>query len=112
MNTKLTHEETRKYNWYIWRFFIVCFAFVVILIGLTAFGIFGTLPSLRDLENPKSDQASQIISSDNKILGKYFKKNRTNVTYNQISPNVINALVAKEDNHFFQHSGIDFWREF
>src|SRR6202012_491366 len=91
---------------------IGAFAFIVILLGLTALGVFGTLPSLRDLENPKSDQASQIISSDNQILSKYYIKNRTSVTFKQISPNVINALVAKEDNHFYEHSGIDFWRQF
>jgi penicillin-binding protein 1A len=112
MDVKLSQQDIKRYNWYIWRFFIACFAFVVILIGLTTLGVFGTLPSLRDLENPKSDQASVIMSSDNQILGKYFVKNRSSVTFKQISPNVINALVAKEDNHFFTHSGIDFWRTF
>jgi penicillin-binding protein 1A len=112
MFVKLSPDDIKKYNWYIWKFFIGCFAFIVILLGLTALGVFGSLPSLRDLENPKSDQASQIISSDNQILSKYYIKNRTNVTFKQISPNVINALVAKEDNHFYEHSGIDFWRQF
>ncbi len=82
------------------------------MIALTTFGVFGPLPSLRELENPKSDQASEIISSDKKVLGKYFVQNRSNVTFKDISPDVINALVAKEDNHFYSHSGIDFWRNF
>jgi penicillin-binding protein 1A len=112
MNVKLAPQDIKRYNWYIWRFFIVCFAFVVILIGLTTFGAFGPLPSLRDLENPKSDQASEIISSDKQIIGKYYFKNRSSVNFNEISPNVINALVAKEDNHFYSHSGVDFWRTF
>lgn len=112
MIEKLSHQDIRKYNWYIWKFFIGCFAFVIILIGLTAFGVFGPLPSLRDLENPKSNQASEIISSDKQILGKYYVENRSNVTFKDISPNVINALIATEDNHFYQHSGIDFWRNF
>ncbi|MDB4925647.1 transglycosylase domain-containing protein [Mucilaginibacter sp.] len=112
MDVKLSQQDIKRYNWYIWRFFIACFALVVILIGLTTFGVFGTLPSLRELENPKSDQASVIYSSDKQILGKYYKTNRSNVTYKDISPNVINALIAKEDNHFFTHSGIDFGRSF
>lgn len=112
MIEKLSPQDIRKYNWYIWRFFIGCFAMVIIMLGLTALGVFGSLPSLRDLENPKSDQASEIISSDKRILGKYYFKNRSSVTYHEISPNVINALVAKEDNHFYSHSGIDFWRTF
>ncbi|MDB5032593.1 transglycosylase domain-containing protein [Mucilaginibacter sp.] len=112
MDVKLSQQDIKRYNWYIWRFFIACFAFVIILITLTTFGVFGTLPSLHELENPKSDQASVVYSSDKQILGKYYVKNRSNVTYNQISKDVINALVAKEDNHFFTHSGVDFWRTF
>jgi penicillin-binding protein 1A len=112
MIVKLSPQDIKKYNWYIWRFFIGCFVFVVLLISLTALGVFGTLPSLRELENPKSDQASEIISSDKQIIGKYYFKNRSSVNFKDISPDVINALVAKEDNHFYSHSGVDFWRTF
>ncbi|MES2376249.1 MAG: transglycosylase domain-containing protein [Bacteroidota bacterium] len=112
MIVKLSPQDIKKYNWYIWKFVIACFAFVVILIAATTFGAFGPLPTLRDLENPKSDQASEIRSSDGQILGKYYTKNRSSVPFKDISPNVISALVAKEDNHFYSHSGIDFWRNF
>ncbi len=112
MIVKLSPQDIKKYNWYIWKFFIGCFAFVIILIAATTFGLFGPLPTLRDLENPKSDQASEIISSDKQVLGKYYTTNRSSVPFRDISPNVINALVAKEDNHFYAHSGIDFWRTF
>jgi penicillin-binding protein 1A len=112
MNNKLTSQDIRRYNWYIWRFFIACFAILVIVILATYLGSFGPLPSFRDLENPKSNQASEIISSDKQILGTYYIQNRSNVTYNQISPNVINALIATEDSRFYQHSGIDFQRLF
>jgi penicillin-binding protein 1A len=112
MDVKLSPQDIKKYNWYIWKFFIGCFVFVVLMIGLTALGVFGTLPTFRDLENPKSDLASEIISSDKQILGKYFIKNRSNVNFTAISPNVTNALIATEDNHFYQHSGIDFGRNF
>ncbi|GAA4926777.1 penicillin-binding protein 1A [Mucilaginibacter defluvii] len=112
MIVKLSPQDTRRYNWYIWRFVIACFSFVVIMLLLTAFGIFGQLPSFRDLENPKSNLASQVISSDKQILGTYFVQNRTNVTYKEISPYVINALVATEDARFYDHSGIDFNRTF
>jgi penicillin-binding protein 1A len=113
MDVKLAEQDIKRYNWYIWRFFIGGFAFVVIMIGLTALGAFGPLPSFRDLENPKSDQASQIISSDKQILGKwYVTANRSSVPFNKISPYVINALIAKEDNNFYTHSGIDFKRTF
>jgi penicillin-binding protein 1A len=112
MAVKLLQQDIKRYNWYIWRFIIAGFAFLIIMILLVAFQVFGPLPSFRELENPKSDQASEVVSSDDQIIGKYYVKNRTSVTYNQISPNVINALVATEDTRFYQHSGIDFQRTF
>ncbi|WP_345954980.1 transglycosylase domain-containing protein [Mucilaginibacter sp. PAMB04168] len=112
MIVKLSKPEIRSYNWLIWKIALGCLAFFILIIALTAFGVFGPLPSFRDLENPKSNQASEIMSSDKKILGKYYVQNRSNVSYSQISPNVIHALVATEDNRFYNHSGIDFGRAF
>ena len=114
MDNGLSQADIRRYNGYIWKFLISCFFLLVIMIGLTSLGVFGELPSLRDLENPKSDQASIVYSSDKQILGKYYANNanRSSVPFSKISPNVINALVATEDNHFYEHSGIDFKRSF
>ncbi|MDB5288104.1 MAG: peptidase [Mucilaginibacter sp.] len=112
MISKVSKNDIKRYNWYIWRLVIAGFAFFVIMILLIAFQLFGPLPSFRELENPKSDQASEVISSDKQVIGKYYVKNRTSVTYKQLSPNVINALVATEDSRFYQHSGIDFQRSF
>ncbi|MDB5149086.1 MAG: penicillin-binding protein [Mucilaginibacter sp.] len=109
---QLQPADIRRYNWYIWRTVIALFAFVVIIITLTIFDVFGQLPSFRDLENPKSNQATEIISSDKQVLGTYYIQNRSNVTYRELSPNVINALVATEDKRFYDHSGIDFGRSF
>jgi penicillin-binding protein 1A len=111
MVTKLTPQDIRRYNGYIWKFFGGCFAFLVLLILATYLDVFGPLPSFRDLENPKSNQATEIISSDKQILGTYYVENRSNVNYKEISPNVINALVATEDERFYEHSGIDFRRQ-
>jgi penicillin-binding protein 1A len=85
---------------------------LVLLIFATFMEVFGPLPSFRDLENPKSNQASEILTSDKKTLGTYYVENRSNVTYKEISPNVIHALVATEDERFYEHSGIDFRRMF
>jgi penicillin-binding protein 1A len=112
MISKVSKNDIKRYNWYIWRLVIAGFAFFVIMILLVAFQIFGPLPSFRELENPKSDQASEVISSDKQVIGKYYVKNRTSVTYRQLSPNVVNALIATEDTRFYQHSGIDFQRTF
>lgn len=81
-------------------------AFVVFLITLNL-GLFGKLPSLAELENPSMLSSSEIYGSDGTLMGKYYTKDRTNVKYSDISPNVINALIATEDERFYQHSGID-----
>ena len=66
-----------------------------------------TLPKIKELENPKTDLASVIYSSDLINLGKYYHENRTNIHYNYIPKSLINALIATEDERFFKHSGID-----
>ena len=109
---ELTQQDIRRYNGYIWKFVATCFLIVVLLMVATTMGLFGGLPSLRALENPKSNQASEVISSDNEVIGSYYIENRVSVRYNEISPYIIKALVATEDNHFYEHSGIDFWRQF
>jgi len=72
--------------------------------------VFGPLPSFQQIENPKSNLASEVISDDGKMLGTYYYENRSNADYNKLSKNVINALIANEDSRFYEHSGIDFRR--
>ncbi len=112
MKKSLSQEDIRKYNYTLWKILIgglLIFALFIVCIG---FGIFGDLPSFRDIEHPKSNQASEIVTDDGRVLGTYFVQNRSNVTYSEISPNVINALIATEDIRFKEHSGIDFKRTF
>jgi len=109
---ELSQQDIKKYNGYIWKTVLGCFVMFVLLIVLTILGVFGPLPSFDELEHPKSDAATQIISSDGKVLGTYFVKNRFPVTYKELSPNVVHALVATEDARFYEHSGIDFSRSF
>ena len=67
----------------------------------------GTLPGFEELENPQSNLASRVYSADGVELGKYYKENRTNTKYNELSPWLVEALVATEDARYYQHSGID-----
>ncbi len=108
----LTKSDIKRYNGIFWRSIIGFILFVVILITATNFGLFGELPSFRDLENPKSNQASVIYTRDKVELGNYFVQNRSNIRFQDISPNVINALISTEDVRFREHSGIDFRRTF
>ena len=68
---------------------------------------FGPMPTFEELENPKSNLASEVYSSDGELLGTYFIENRSNISYNEISPNLVNALLSIEDIRFEEHSGID-----
>ena len=69
--------------------------------------LYGGMPSLEVLENPKSELASELYSGDGQLLGKYFRENRSPVDFSEISPNMTNALIATEDVRFYEHSGID-----
>ncbi|HRO69583.1 MAG TPA: transglycosylase domain-containing protein, partial [Chitinophagaceae bacterium] len=93
-----------------WRIFLFGFLAFVLIIVLANFGVFGKMPSLQDLENPTIHQASEVIANDGTLMGKYYTErgNRSNVKYRDISPNVINALIATEDERFYDHAGIDF----
>ena len=112
MGKQLTQQELNHYTILFWKWVIGGIAFVAILIFSIGLGLFGKLPSPRLLENPKSNLASEVISDDNMVLGTYYVQNRSNVRYDEISPNVINALIATEDIRFYNHSGIDFKRSF
>ena len=112
MSEPLNKQELQRYTSVLWKIFIGMIAFSAIFIFCIGLGLFGKMPTFRDLENPKSNLASEIISEDNVVLGTYYVQNRSNVRYEQISPNVINALVATEDIRFYSHSGIDFRRTF
>jgi len=71
-------------------------------------GKLGYIPTFEELENPKSNLASEVYSSDGILLGKYFIENRSNATFTELDSNLINALIATEDIRFYSHSGIDF----
>lgn len=81
--------------------------FYIFAVSVNLLWLFGGMPDLKILENPKSELASELISEDQKSLGKYFFENRTPIEVDQISPNLIEALIATEDARFVNHSGID-----
>ena len=99
-----------RYVIIIWTLFIggiyTLFLWAV-LIRVNYLGLFGGMPDLIRMENPKNELASEVYSMDGILLGKYFRENRSPVTYQEISPNVINALITTEDIRFYDHSGID-----
>ena len=94
----------------LWMLFVggfVAFILYVYAVSINFLNLFGEMPNLRTLENPKSELASELYSADNELLGKYFRENRSPVDYDDLPENLINALVATEDIRFEDHAGID-----
>ncbi len=91
----------------LWRAFFIGLGIIVAIILMANYGLLGSMPSIEELQNPSASLASQVIADDGTMMGKYFLQDRVNVEYKDISPYVIDALVATEDERFYHHSGID-----
>lgn len=98
----------RKLLRWFWILAISPIVLVTLIMCMTSWGWFGPLPTVEELENPKNYLASEIISSDGEVIGKYFLENRTHVRYEELSPYLPQALIATEDERYLSHSGIDF----
>ena len=105
---KLPEKKLKKYLRVFWTLVFAPFVLIFLIVFMVSMEWFGELPKIEDLQNPQINLATEIISSDGKILGKYYAENRVNVKYKDLSPYLINALIATEDARFVDHSGIDF----
>jgi len=107
---KFKKPAFKKWILLLWTIFVLPFIGLLVVMTCAANGWLGfpPLPSLEELENPKSNLASEIITDDGIVIGKYFKENRVNVNYEDLSPYLVDALVATEDERYREHSGIDF----
>ena len=105
--TKINKEFTKFIRWF-WTLFFLGILLVVSIFVSASIGVFGEMPDYTVLENPKTNLATEVLSSDGQLLGKYYyRDNRTLLDYKQISPNLVDALIATEDARFYSHSGID-----
>ena len=105
------NKKQRRYIFFTKTFWILFFSglfFFVLVFASVALGFFGEMPDLQQLENPKTNLATQIISSDEMVLGKYYyNDNRTPLDFNQLPETMVDALIATEDERYYYHSGID-----
>ena len=95
---------------YLWKAFLAGLVFFVLFVWMVSsnfLGLFGSLPDFKALENPDSELASGLYSSDGVLLGTFARENRSPVTYEELTPNLVKALIATEDERFEDHSGID-----
>ena len=97
----------RKYIKRMWLTFGIFIVFMYSFLISISMGLLGSIPSFEELENPMNNLASEIYTSDQVLLGKFYIENRTNVEYQQLSPYLIDALVSTEDIRYYNHSGVD-----
>lgn len=107
MSEKSQKSSVSKYTKWIWRIFLGGLTFLFLMFFLASLNVFGKLPTFEELENPENNLATEVISIDGETLGKYYRENRTPVKFSELPDNLINALIATEDERFYQHSGID-----
>ncbi|RAW03344.1 transglycosylase domain-containing protein [Pseudochryseolinea flava] len=102
-------KKTVKVIWILFLCIAIGFPLYILSVRYNMFGLYGEMPSLKAIENPENDLSSELISADGVSLGRYFRYNRSQVTYEQLSPELVNTLLLSEDRRFYKHSGMDFW---
>jgi len=100
--------DFKKYIKWFWGIILSGISFIVLIFLFASSGLLGVLPTFEELENPENNLATEVISSDGKTLGKYATENRTPIKFKDLPQNIVEALVATEDERFYEHSGIDF----
>ena len=110
---KKINTNKRRYRKFVlafWFFFIAGILSLAGIFGAAALGYLGPMPPLAQLENPRTNLATQILSSDGVVLGKfYFNDNRTPIIYDELPQNIVDALIATEDERYYDHAAIA-WR--
>ena len=115
MATKANSKQQNKTSFkkqfakWFWLLFVAAILLVILFIWLITKGWLGYLPPIDELQNPRNKYASELYSSDMQVIGRYYvSENRVGVNYADISPYMIDALIATEDVRFYNHSGVDF----
>lgn len=104
---KHTKAPNKKHAKTVWTLLSIGVLLVFLVFLFASWGLFGSLPDETSLENPEKDLATQIVSTDGVVIGKFFKDNRTPVQFEELPDHLVNALLATEDVRFYDHSGID-----
>ena len=99
-------ENTRK-KIVKWFWILVTAPFALVLLALLLVGAFARIPSFEELEHPDNKLATQVLSDNGEVLATFHIENRTYVSYDELSPYLVEAAVATEDARFYRHSGID-----
>ena len=108
--TQKANTPNPDYSHYVkkfWKYFLIIFGGLLLFFLFASWGLFGSMPSFSELENPESNLATEIISADGVTLGKFYNENRTPIKYKDLPKHLVDALISTEDERFREHSGID-----
>ncbi|MCM4155062.1 transglycosylase domain-containing protein [Gramella sp. AN32] len=105
--TKESKQSNRRYIIWFWTLFGGGVLVAILIFLLAGWGVFGEMPSFEELENPETNLATEIFSSDGETLGKYYSENRTPIKYEDLPEHLVQALISTEDERFYKHPGID-----
>lgn len=97
-----------RITWALFFCFLIGFPLYIYTVSIDLFGLYGSMPGLKSIENPENDLSSELISADGVSLGRYFRYNRSQVTFKDLSNDLVNTLLLSEDHRFYEHSGLDF----
>ena len=101
------YKSTIRFLYQLFGGLALGFVMFIIAVNFNFLWLFGSMPSLQELENPQSQVASLIISEDGQEIGKYFRENRNPLSFEELPDNVVNTLISTEDVRYSMHSGID-----
>lgn len=109
METVVNGKVKKPTNWVriFWRTYFISIGLFILFLLAINFGLLGDMPDLTEIENPSASLASQVYAQDGTPMGKFYIEDRTSVKYRDISPYLIQALVATEDKRFYNHAGVD-----
>ncbi len=96
-----------KYIWIAFLCFFLGFPLYVFTVSIDLFGLYGGMPSIKEVENPENDLSSEVISADGVTLGRYYRNSGSQVRYEELSADLVNTLIISEDHRFYDHSGLD-----
>jgi penicillin-binding protein 1A len=106
-NRKKTKTGIKRSVSILWKVFFIGLGLGILIIIAADLGLLGKMPSIEELQNPSASLASQVYADDGTLMGKFYLQDRVNVKYADISKYAIQALVATEDERFYEHNGID-----
>jgi len=100
-------KDLAYYKKKFWKIYFYTLGGIFLFFIFASWGLFGSMPSFEDLENPNSNLATEIIAADGETIGKFYNENRTSIKYADLPKHLVDALVSTEDERFYEHSGID-----